>query len=668
MKVSRRLLIGLAGWMWLACSHAYGAIIAGPGEAPQPSAAQLAAWGLPATASVVPIKNALALLRPGGELVLLPGTYEQKSIEDVLEVRTSGTSRQPIVIRGLSGNTVIRGMRDSTPLETVAPFSTQVNATVPPGGHTAHTCLRVEGQAWVEIHNVQFESCGTAIHVSDSHHITVREVAVTGGRYAVYAEGRGTHHVLLEASRWTQDPAGHMWARNHWCEYKYGAYADMNGALFGSRDITGNVIIRHNVVRHAFNAIRTDISKRLRSDARLRGELSVNFHIHDNRFEFVRDNVVEPEFDAVNWWIHDNQIHNAHAWFSFDGLHGGAWQLYNNVGGFDDRPSLDCDDRCQQWAKFKPSACGDPHNGGRVVKFRGDGRGAPGPLNIFNNSWYLRSSVTKRGRIGSIGHWNNAIEYCSAAAHGPNVCNEGQRFFRRFTWDALGYRFSHDLSNHADYPGELRRQGYLVNGTSVPPSQALFVSGKGGNFTRMPGTPGLGQGCFPSVQPSGWAQCKSVSSGSGIDIGYQAGFEHRTAIRYRDATEKTHGVDNGLPLTENAPRLVDTALLRPTAPDTQPLFVLWFSRPITFRVGAVVRVRSAGETLRLSNCKARETALRCAWTGNNKTSASYAIALHAGSVRGIGAPPVGASSDNAMAVDGVAVDGWGADGATLTIR
>ena len=114
--------------------------------------------------------------------------------------------------------------------------------------------------------------------------------------------------------------------------------------------------------------------------------------------------MVEPEFDATNWWVHGNVVRNAHAWFSFDGPHGGYWYLYNNAGWFDDKPSRECRDfeACRLWRQRLPEACGDLHSGGRVLKFRRDGRYAPGPLHVFNNSWYLRVNFSRGSKDTTI--------------------------------------------------------------------------------------------------------------------------------------------------------------------------------------------------------------------------------------------------------------------------
>jgi hypothetical protein len=85
------------------------------------------------------------------------------------------------------------------------------------------------------------------------------------------------------------------------------------------------VIVRGNHVRDAYNAIRMVVRNPDICDA-----CNWNVEICDNRFERIRDNPIEPEGHALNWFVHDNQFVNCHAWFSLDGVRGGYF--YPNLG------------------------------------------------------------------------------------------------------------------------------------------------------------------------------------------------------------------------------------------------------------------------------------------------------------------------------------------------
>ena len=490
------------------------------------------------------LQGAIDRARPGDTVRLLPGVYRLVRLEDRIAIRMSGSPGRPIVVQGMGAQTVIDGgplARAGGRAPPAEPGEGQ--AFFLPGFHRGLNCIEIDGAQWIVIENLTFTDCANAaVFARDSRYVTLRNARILGGAYAFLARGQGSHHFLIEDNAWTQDPAGDMWHRNHWCAYKYGALKHLNGALFGSEDIAGSVVVRSNRVAHAFNAVRMNVSAGGRRDSSLRGRLNANVHIHHNRFDYIRDNVVEPEFDSTNWWVHDNVIRNAHAWFSFDGLHGGWWYVFANRGWFDDRPSLRCLARrdCREWRRRMPAECADLHNGGRVLKFRVDGRSAPGPLYVFNNSWYLRASVAKRGRTGRFGHWNNAIEFCRPGA--SPVCDGPKPFFRAFTWDAGSYDFRHDLSNHPDFPRRLRAQGYPVAGVSAPPAQSLFVDPARGDLALRAGSPGRDAGCRVSMAADGTVRCRRPPKGErGPDIGAVDGAAVGRDVFYRHRDVGSYG-------------------------------------------------------------------------------------------------------------------------------
>jgi hypothetical protein len=104
--------------------------------------------------------------------------------------------------------------------------------------------------------------------------------------YLVFARGSGSHHYLVEDNHWQQDPTGAIWDEIPWAEthgfrtagLRKGSYRYYNGALFGSLDIAGSVIVRGNHVRDAFNAIRMEVRDLADGEAGNR-----NVEICDNR-------------------------------------------------------------------------------------------------------------------------------------------------------------------------------------------------------------------------------------------------------------------------------------------------------------------------------------------------------------------------------------------------
>ena len=537
--------------------------------------------GRPVPGKVVSLREALATAWPGATIQLLPGVYNQDRPGEGIDFPRNGSLDRPITLRGMGSDTIIDGTEarafsdrenvvvagmakslfDSLGIE-VLRKADEMSLLLRPDYRGGSICFRFDEKQWIVLDNLTLRDCADAgVIVRNSQYITLKNSIIVKGLYGVFAEGPQTHHILLENNVWIQDASQDMWSRRHWCEYKYGKLRGQAGALFAGVDIAGGVIVRRNRLQYAFNAVRIDISATKRSDPSWLGKLSTNIEVYDNHFAFIRDNVLEPEYDATNWWFHGNRIRNAHAWFSFDGLHGGRWYVYDNVGWFDDKPSRQCkaNGSCKQWQERNPELCGDLHDGGRVFKFRPDGRYAPGPLFVFNNSWYLRVSIIKDGRVGHFGHWNNAIDFCRPEDYPDGICDGVKPFFSGFQWDNDNYSFGYDLSNHPDFPVGLRRQGYRVSGTSVPHSQPLFVDARNGDLTLADASLGRGAGCWIAEDEDGLITCRDpIFEETGADIGAPADiandgnvtFIHYDGGLYREAPRIVH-VD--LPGTASGP-------------------------------------------------------------------------------------------------------------------
>jgi hypothetical protein len=470
--------------------------------------------GKPISGPVMSLRDALNQARPGVTIQLLPGTYTRDTPEEGISFPRDGSPDKPITLRGTGSGTVIDGRTEITKIFSMVLGTSEEGALLVPDFLRGVNCVRLDGKQWIVLENLTFLRCAdAAVYVRNSQYVTLRTSTIIGGLYAFFATGVQSHHLLLEDNVWIQDPSEAMWKRKHWCEYKYGNLKAQAGALFASLDIPGGVIVRGNKVHNAFNGVRMDVSGAKRRKLPKRpnwvGKLNTNVEVYDNDFSFTRDNVLEPEFDATNWWFYGNRIRNAHAWFSFDGLWGGRWYVYNNVGWFDDKPSRECQvsGECRMWQEKNPTLCADLHDGGRVFKFRPDGRYAPGPLYIFNNSWYLRSSLIKDGRIGYIGHWNNAIAFCRPEDYPDGLCEGAKPFFNGFLWDTDNYSFKHDMSNHPDFPTGLRASGYRVSGIGVSPAQPLFDDAAHGDFILVDHSPGRAAGCIVAEDGRGLLEC-----------------------------------------------------------------------------------------------------------------------------------------------------------------
>ena len=599
--------------------------------------------GKPVPGRVVGLRQALDMASPGVTIQLLPGVYKQDTTADGILFPRNGSPDHPITLRGLGSDTIIDGTQaqglDANQNSVIAGMAQnllnrlglevarkadEMSTLLRPDYRGGSICFRFKDKQWIVLDNLTLRDCADAgVIAIDSQYITLRNSIILKGLYAFYGEGPLTHHILLENNTWIQDTSEDMWHRRHWCEYKYGVLRGQAGALFAGLDIAGGIIIRRNRVEQAFNAVRIDVSTPRRADRWWLGKLSANIEVYDNDFAFIRDNVLEPEYDATNWWFHGNRIRNAHAWFSFDVLYGGRWYIYDNEGWFDDKPSRECllSGACKQWQDRNPELCGDLHDGGRVFKFRPEGGYAPGPLYVFNNSWYLRASVIKDGRLGHIGHWNNAIDFCRPEDYPDGLCEEVKPFFNGFIWDVDNYAFSNDLSNHPDFPNGLRAQGYRVSGISVPSSQPLFVGAANGNFTLVDGSPGRGAGCTIVEDESGLISCHDTGSqSSGPDIGAPADItrDDRVSFIHDDAA-----------LYKEAPRIVGVDLPEP-AKDKAATLRLAFSVPVALMASDLRAEFDYGGdigALRSEPCQAAGRFVTCAIAGPLPSAALMAVRL-----------------------------------------
>ena len=563
----------------------------------------------PVPKPVMSLSEALSKAAPGTTIQLLPGVYKQDTPEDGIYFPRSGSLDKAITLRGMGSDTVIDGTARSGfamfGIEVTRPVD-EVSTLLRPDFRSGSICFRFREKQWIVLDSLTLRNCAdAAVSVIDSQYITLRNSTILAGLYAFFAEGPNTHHLLLENNVWVQDPSEAMWNKNHWCEYKYGKLKAQAGALFAGLDIAGDVVIRGNHVQHAFNGVRIDVSTAFRAEPKWRGKLSANIEMYDNDFAFIRDNVMEPEYDATNWWFYDNRIRNAHAWFSFDGLYGGRWYVYDNVGWFDDKPSRECaaSGACKYWQEKNPELCGDLHDGGRVFKFRPDGRYAPGPLYVFNNSWYLRTSIIKDGRLGYIGHWNNAIDFCRPADDPNGLCEGAKPFFNGFLWDADNYSFQHDVSNHPDFPAGLRAQGYRVNGIAVPSGQPLFVDAPHGNMTPLENAPTHGAGCIVHEDEQGLLTCADPpEKGAGPDAGAHLDGGRSESVQFLH-------YDGGL--YREAPRMVHVDL--PEKAAKRRILRIVFSTPIML-TSSDVRAEfdyGADAPLRSEPCQAAGRVLAC---------------------------------------------------------
>ena len=344
--------------------------------------------------------------------------------------------------------------------------------------------LRLSDCHGLTLRNFSFEdSWPTAVYLDNCTDIRFEGFDVTGSSFAFYAVGHGTARLTLQHCRWQQDPEPDtLWRRTYWEEihdkyedsdvHRYNGNRAFDGSFFLGRDIAGDVEISGCVVTHAFNGIHL-------FNLDLNPDLSRNVHVHDCTFSYIRDNVLEPENLAYNWWFYDNTIYNCHKWLSFELASGGWYYVFRNRAWFDDigGPS---DDR---------------HRGGAILKLMDDEGGLlryPGPIEVFNNSWYVTCPIAKRGAIARLHHHNNAIRFCHGGRAEAQMapCTSASVFGKaggapqdHFTkdWASLDIRFAGDIVHHPHWPRKLVDNGYpLQDGVGEDPG---FVDPANGKFT-----------------------------------------------------------------------------------------------------------------------------------------------------------------------------------------
>ncbi|WP_372369237.1 hypothetical protein [Candidatus Uabimicrobium sp. HlEnr_7] len=389
---------------------------------------------------------------------LLPGIYNVHC-----EIKRQGFPDKPLEIIGNKG-VILDGQ-------------TQAGKTQKPAFH-------IEKKTWITISNIEFRDYwNTTILIKNSSYITVSNCKFTGARWPIFARGKKTHHLLVDSNSWTQDPSGDMWRKIPWAESHHGEYGFYNGALLGGKQILGSVVFRNNLVSYAYNAIR------IVGNRKDHYQDNFNVEVYANKFEYIRDNPVEPEGSASNWWIHHNKFYNCYALLSFTEVAGENWFVFRNIGWWDEAP-------------------GDNggHSRGKIYKFANTGPYPRGNFWAFHNSWYSRSPLTMGGTTRYFHHYNNAIFYTREVAM---LETDADSKIQHEIFDP-SYKLDYNISN-LSYPEKILQQDYeqhsLVQDTK-------FVDAPNGNFCLQENSPAIDSGKVLQIQS--W---RSQFIGAAPDIG-----------------------------------------------------------------------------------------------------------------------------------------------------
>jgi hypothetical protein len=406
----------------------------------------------------VRLEEALEIVEPGQTIRLASGVYTEPFV-----IRAKGDGpAQPITIRGESGAT-LDGRR---------------NLVRTPQGEELtrehYAFIKILDSRGIRLENLTIQNVWpVAVYVEDSQDVILRQLNLHGGTHAIFARGPSTQRILAERCAWTGDVS--IWDGVDWKDIHTPPQPrrELDGDFFRSVDIAGEVVIRRNMIQHVFNGVHLFATK----DGAASKKVNRNVWVYRNTFAFVRDNVVEAERYAWNWWIFGNRIWNAHKWFAFEDATGGHWYLFANVGWFD----------------RKPGPPGDEHNGGAV--FKDNPESPTAPVYVFHTTWYLRCTYIKGGRVGELEHFNNAVVYARAGDHAPGLVDDekpmfGAKFLSK--WQPAHAKFDHDFCQHPHYLLVARPNGGAPAAGSA--SGPLFANREEHQFLPADGSPLLNAG------------------------------------------------------------------------------------------------------------------------------------------------------------------------------
>ncbi|MEM9044072.1 MAG: right-handed parallel beta-helix repeat-containing protein [Pseudomonadota bacterium] len=332
-------------------------------------------------------------------------------------------------------------------------------------GNPRAYCVVLRAVRGFTIEDLAFEDCWmTAILLVNAQRIEARRARLHGstfGMLAVATDGLSpaSHSFTVSDSHWIQSPGAYrpsgepcenphrdlrcaldVWDDIPWGVAHHHIWRPLNGALFASVNIAGNVLIENNLIERAYNGIR--MISQLPGTGR-------NVEIRGNTFRFIRDNAVEPETKAENWVIKHNRFENVHAWISTDGVSGEGFYVFGNTATYDPErmPGSGCsDDVAWEDSPRLEAMAGDHgryvlidvaydptsvdclgHFRGTILK-TGDKRKSKFPyldrISIFHNSWRTRSPIFSSKHASPLSHFNNLIEFTGCGTDGALHCKQ----------------------------------------------------------------------------------------------------------------------------------------------------------------------------------------------------------------------------------------------------
>jgi len=363
-----------------------------------------------------------------------------------------GTYNGPFVLEGVHGEVnnpvVILGAVRPSPV---------IDGLTEPGMDRQHYAFHLTDCSWITIANLTIRNCWTDLIRADRvSYLTVRECDLYGGKRALFATGRGSHHFLIEGCRWEQEER--VWSHDgdfSWDEIHHGIHQHYNGSLFQGSGISGVFVLRDNLVQNTFNAFRLSQING--------GEMDPlacsNGEIYRNTVINTSDNVLEPEVHARNLHFYHNRMVNGHAFVSITEVAGGEIYIYGNT------------------AVSLPES----EDGWTIFKISSRERALTLPLYIFNNSWQVDFDIIGSPRDlwqnDHLRHFNNAVVATASDSFG--IYNLGE-----------DNRFDYDCSN-LPFPALLTGNGQEIHSLVADP---LFKDPYGGDFRLKEGSPCIDRG------------------------------------------------------------------------------------------------------------------------------------------------------------------------------
>ena len=391
------------------------------------------------------INAKLNSLKAGDTLVFLNGVYQGPFKLN----HVNGAFEKPVVIRG--------EIKDG--------HNTIIDGRSPAGIELKNYAFRFVNCSHLEIRNFKIQNCWTdAILAIETSYLSIDNCIINGGKRALFAKGRKSHHFLIENCYWEQDKR--VWDHSDgytWEELHHGIYKYLNGSIFQGDKISGVFVIRDNTIKNTFNAFRLSLI----SGGKVDSLAGTNGEIYRNTIINTADNVLEPELFCHNLYFYHNRMINGHAWISFTEVGGGFVYIYGNTG-------ISLPDSKDGWTIFKISK---------------KTRSITKPFYVFNNSYYVDFDIVGSNRDiwdnDEFIHFNNAYYIENKDSFG--IYNTGHNNI-----------FDYDCSNLA-FPEWFIEEGYEKNGIVENPD---FNDPLQGDFTLKNTSPCINNGMInPELIP-----------------------------------------------------------------------------------------------------------------------------------------------------------------------